>query len=96
MATGRQVFANELFDQTLSISVGNIQNADQLLTILNYFDHQPLIGSYQVTALQRSELEVRMEVSVITETLIRFLENDGLLTHLPEQSDRRLSFLFAQ
>lgn len=96
MASGQQVFANELFDQTLSVNIGNIQNADQLLTALNYFDRQSLVKSYQVTALQRGELQMRMEVSVITETLLRFIDSDGLLTHLPEQSDQNLSLLFKQ
>lgn len=96
MVAGQQVFANELLDQTLAVSVGNIQNADQLLSTLNYFDNQPLINNYQVTALQQGNLEIRMEVSVITETLLRFIENDNLLTHLPEHSDRKLSFLFKQ
>ena len=95
-AAGQQIFANELADRTVSVQINNIQNADQMLMALNYLDGQSLVKQWHVDAYKNQVLKLRLDITVVPETFVRFVDNESLLRHLPLDMGNNLIFSFQQ
>ncbi len=91
-AADRQIFANEMAKRTVSVQINNIVNADQMNVVVNYLNGQTLIDHWQVTALKNQVLTLRLEISVLPETFVRFVDNESVLTYLPLDAAQHLIF----
>ncbi len=95
-AADQQIFANELADRTISVQVNNIQNADQMLMVLNYLDGQSLVNKSHVSAFKNQVLSLRLDISVLPETFARFVDKSALLSYLPLDTGNHLIFSVQQ
>jgi len=83
MSEGQQVFADEFSHSTVSVKVNNLENADQLLSLINYFDNHALIDKYHVNHLNNGQLSVMLDINVLPDTFVKFVSKEKVLNHLP-------------
>ncbi len=83
MADEQRLYADEFNDNTVAVIINDINDANHVLKLLDYFDQHALIEEYQVNQLKSKQLSVMMRIKVLPETFIKFVENEGLLLHQP-------------
>lgn len=83
MSEGQQVFADEFSQSTISVKVNNIDNADQILGLISYFDNHALIDKYHINQLNNGQLSTMMDINVLPETFVKFVSKEKVITHLP-------------
>ncbi len=93
-AASQQIQANELANRTVAARINNINNADNMLAVLNYLDAQTLVKEWQVLSFKNNRMELNLSLSVIPETFTRFVSQEQVLQHLPLGDINRLIFSF--
>jgi hypothetical protein len=96
MADGQRLFADEFNDNTIAVTINDINDANNVLKLLNYLDQHALIDAYQVNQLKAKQMRMMMRIKVLPETFIKFVENEGLLLHQPLDLGRSLLFKWVQ
>ncbi len=93
-AASQQVFANEVTDSTVTIRVNHIDNADRLLTVLNYFDAHSLVTSWQVLTLNNNQIDLQLKLAVVPDAFSKIVDREHVLKYLPLGDVDRLIFSF--
>ncbi|MEZ5472939.1 MAG: DUF2066 domain-containing protein [Marinicella sp.] len=83
MSHDQQVFADEFSQSTVSVKVNNLVNSDQVLKLLNYFDNHALIDDYHINQLKNGQLSAMMNINVLPDTFVKFVDEEQVLEHLP-------------
>lgn len=83
LAEGQRVLANEFNANTVSVVVNNLTDADQMLRLMTYFDNHPLITQYQANQLKSGQLKLMMNIKVLPDTFVKFVEDEKVLEYLP-------------
>lgn len=83
MSKDQQVFADEFSKSTVSVKVNNLMNPDQVLRLLSYLENHALIDDYHVNQYNNGQLSVMMNINVLPDTFVRFVDNEHVLEHLP-------------
>ncbi|TDR16270.1 DUF2066 domain-containing protein [Marinicella litoralis] len=83
MSDGQQVFADEFNKSTVSVKVNNIENADQILSLITYFDNHALIDKYHINQLSNGQVAVMMDINVLPDTFVKFVSREQVINHLP-------------
>ncbi len=96
MAEGQRLFADEFNDNTIAVNINDVNDADNILKLLNYLDQHALIDAYQVNQLKAKQMRMMMRIKVLPETFIKFVEKEGLLIHQPLELGRSLLFKWVQ
>ncbi len=96
MADQQRLSADEFNINTVAVTVNDINDANNVLSLLTYLDQHALIEAYQVNELKSQQLNIMMRIKVLPQTFIKFVENDGLLIHQPLDVGRSLLFKWAQ
>lgn len=96
MSQDQQVFADEFNQSTVSVKVNNLINADQLLRLVNYFENHALIDNYHINQYKNGQLSVMMNINVLPDTFVRFVNDEKLLNHLPLDLGHSIIFSMAE
>ena len=83
MSDGQQVFAEEFSQNTISVKVTNLVRPDEVLDLFNYLDNHALIDNYQASHFKNGQLDLAIEIKVLPDTFVKFVEKENVLTHLP-------------
>ncbi len=92
MAEGQRLYAEEFNSSTVGVSVNAINDADQMLKLLNYLDNHALVEAYQINQLKNRKVELMMKIKVLPDTFIKFVEGEGVVQHLPLEIGNTLLF----
>ena len=96
MAKDQRLYAEEFHSSTVAVTINDINDANNVLKLLNYLDQHALIDEYQVNQLKSKQLNIMMRIKVLPETFIKFVENEGFLRHQPLDIGRSLLFKWVQ
>jgi len=96
MAEGQQVSADEFSLNTVSVIVNNINNAEQMLELINYFDNHALVQTFQIVNYKQAKLNLMVEIKVLPDTFIKFVENEHVLSHVPLDLGHTIVFSVAE
>ncbi len=96
LAEGQRVFADEFNANTVAVVVNNISDSNQLLRLMSYFDNHPLIDQYQANNLKSGQLKLMMNIKVLPDTFVKFVEEENVLQHLPLGVGNSIIFNVAQ
>ncbi len=96
MSKDQQVFADEFSQSTVAVKVNNIENADQMLLLMNYFDNHALIDKYHINQLSNGQISAMMEINVLPDTFVKFVEKEKVINHLPLDLGRSIVFSMSE
>lgn len=83
LSQDQQVFADEFSKSTVAVKINDLMNPDQLLKLLSYFENHALIDAYHVNQYKNGQLSVMMNINVLPDTFVRFVNDEQVLEHLP-------------
>ncbi len=96
MADGKRLYANEFNPSTVSIAIKELNDANQVLKLFNYLDQHALIDEYQANRLKSNQLNLMMKIKVLPDTFVNFVENEGLMEHVPLDLGQTILFNWVQ
>ncbi|VAW44706.1 hypothetical protein MNBD_GAMMA02-821 [hydrothermal vent metagenome] len=96
MADEQRLYAEEFNNSTIAVTINDINDANNILKLMNYLDQHVLIDEYQINQLKSKQLNIMMRIKVLPETFIKFVENEGFLRHQPLGIGRSLLFQWVQ
>ncbi|WP_198538185.1 DUF2066 domain-containing protein [Marinicella sediminis] len=96
MASGQQVFAEEFSENTVSLLINNLANAEQLIDLKKYFDQHALIDRYQIQSFSNGRLSIMANIKVLPETFIKFVDAGQMLQHMPLDIGQSILFSVAE
>lgn len=96
LANGQRLFADEFNENTVAITINNLYEAEHMLQLLNYLDKHALVDQYQANQLKTNQLKLMMNIKVLPDTFVKYVENEGLLQHVPLDLGQSIIFKWVQ
>ncbi len=96
LANGQRLFADEFSENTVAITVNNLYEAEHMLHLLDYLDKHALVEQYQAHQLKGNQLKLVMRIKVLPDTFVNYVENEGLLEHVPLDLGQSILFKYVQ
>lgn len=96
MSKEQQVFADEFKQSTVSVKVAHMSSPDQMLKLLNYLDNHVLVDDYHVNQYKEGQVDLTMNINVLPDTFVRFVDKEKVLAHLPLDFTHSILFSMAE
>lgn len=96
MAEGKRLYADEFNPSTVSITVKDLNEANQMLKLFSYLDQHALIDQYQASHLKSNRLQLMLSLKVLPDTFVKFVESEGLMEHVPLDLGQSILFNWVQ